>query len=74
MARNEKTSAAVASKAARIMKSCDQEIAALRQFEGQVASMVEGLINTLSQAKRVAASALTQTADKKKPSRPRTRK
>lgn len=69
MAKNEKTSAAIATRAARIMKSCDMEIASLKQFQGEVAGLVEGLINTLSQAKRVAASALTQTADKKKPNK-----
>ena len=61
MANNEKTSKAVASKAARLMKDLDHAI----NEQHVVISCAQGTIKTLEAAKSVAASALTQTPNRK---------
>ena len=60
--KNEKTSKKVASQASRVMKEADKRITACHMM----VSALQAQIEFIKLAKSVAASALTQTTDKKK--------
>lgn len=65
MAKNEKTSKRVASKAAlELLASIDRQIAGIHFEMGRLQTVCDRVVATLEAAKSVVASALTQAADR----------